>query len=110
VSNLDLAIGGRRYTVACTDGEEAHVSELGGIIDAAITANGLRAQSENRMLLFAALMLADELHTARRDLAQAAARQAEPAPEPQPDPQVERRIEAIAARLEALAQTLDVAP
>lgn len=106
MSNLDLAIGGRRYTVACADGEEAHVSELGEIIDAAITANGLRAQSENRMLLFAALMLADELHAARRDLAQAASG---PQPEPHPDAQIEHRVEAIAARLEALAQTLDVA-
>jgi cell division protein ZapA len=101
VSNLDLAIGGRRYTVACTDGEETHVAELGKIVDAAITANGLRGQSESRMLLYAALMLADELHAARRDLASAAS-----AP-PALDPQTEQRVDAIALRLEALAETLD---
>lgn len=105
MSNLDLTIGGRRYTVACADGEEAHVTELGQIVDAAITANGLRAQSEGRMLLFAALMLADELHEARRELAAAAT-----APSQQPDPQIEQRVDAIALRLEALAQSLDSAP
>jgi len=101
VSNLDLAIGGRRYTIACTDGEETHVAELGQIVDTAITANGLRGQSESRMLLYAALMLADELHAARRDLATAAS-----AP-PAPDPQMEQRVDAIALRLEALAESLD---
>lgn len=102
MSNLDLTIGGRRYTVACASGEEAHVAELGQIVDAAITANGLRAQNETRMLLFAALMLADELHGARRELAEASS-----SPAPQLDRQVERRIDAIALRLEALAQSLD---
>jgi cell division protein ZapA len=100
VSNLDLAIGGRRYAVACSDGEESHVAELGQMVDAAITAHGLRAQNETRMLLFAALMLADELHAARRELA---------VPQPQADPETQRRIDAIAVRLEALAEHLEQA-
>jgi cell division protein ZapA len=111
VSNLDLTIGGRRYTVACASGEEAHVTELGRIVDTAITANGLASQTETRTLLFAALMLADELHEARRELANAAAAPVpQPQAEPQPDPQIEGRVDAIALRLEALAQSLERAP
>jgi cell division protein ZapA len=115
VSNLDLTIGARRYTVACATGEEAHVTELGRIVDTAITANGLGSQTETRTLLFAALMLADELHEARRQLAEAAAAP-EPQPEPEPqsepqlDPQIEQRVDAITLRLEALAQSLERAP
>jgi cell division protein ZapA len=113
VSNLDLTIGGRRYTVACAAGEEAHVTELGRIVDTAITAtittNGLGSQTETRTLLFAALMLADELHEARRQLADVAAAP-EPQPEPQLDPQIEQRVDAITLRLEALAQSLERAP
>ena len=109
--NVTIQIGGSRHVVACRAGEEARVQMLGRMLDDRwAAADRAAAGQPDRAMLFVALMLADELHTARRDLAQAAARQAEPAPEPQPDPQVERRIEAIAARLEALAQTLDVAP
>ncbi len=108
MSNLDLTIGGRRYVVACASGEEAHVTELGQIVDAAITANGLRGQSESRMLLFAALMLADELHAARNELAAAGAEPDAP-PAQRIDPQIEQRVDAIAHRLEALAQHLEQA-
>jgi cell division protein ZapA len=117
VSNLDLTIGARRYTVACAAGEEAHVTELGRLVDTAIAANGLGSQTETRTLLFAALMLADELHEARRQLAEAAAApepqpqpQPEPQSEPQLDPQIEQRVDAITLRLEALAQSLERAP
>jgi cell division protein ZapA len=113
VSNLDLTISARRYTVACAAGEEAHVTELGRIVDTAITANGLGSQTETRTLLFAALMLADELHEARRQLADfvaASEPQPEPQSEPQLDPQIEQRVDAITLRLEALAQSLERAP
>lgn len=100
MSNVQLAIGGRGYTVACADGEEAHVAQLGRIIDGMVTSGGLKAQSEQRMLLYAALMLADELDEARRALAQV----------PQPDPSLGARVEGIADRLEALTRNLEDLP
>jgi cell division protein ZapA len=92
MSNVTLQIGGRAFTVACASGEEAHVGELGRMIDAMITGS-MRTLSEPRMLLFAALMLADELHEART-AAQAAA-------------DAEARAGRIADRLETLAQDLE---
>ncbi len=66
MSNVTLTIGGRHYTVACAAGEEAHIEKLGGAIDAKLQGTpGLSGQSEARTLLFAALLLADELHEAR---------------------------------------------
>ena len=63
MSNVDLEIGGRRIAVACADGEEAHIAALGSMIDAKIAGmGGAAGQSEARMLLFGALLLADELH------------------------------------------------
>jgi cell division protein ZapA len=99
MSNVTLAIGGRTFTVACASGEEDHVAGLGRMISDKITAMGdLSSQSESRMLLFAALLLADELHEATVRSAPAA---------PAPAHGGAQRLEAIAERLENLAASLE---
>lgn len=105
MSNVDLTIGGRQFTVACAEGEESHVIGLGEMIDAKLAAmGGASGQSETRMLLFAALLLADELHDAKSssDDAEPAA----PAP-PALSPESAERLDAIALRLENLATRLE---
>lgn len=62
MSNVTLSIGGRNYTVACASGEEEHVTSLGRAIDAKIQSMGGAGTTESRQLLFAALLLADEVH------------------------------------------------
>lgn len=103
MSNVNLSIGGRSFTVACADGEEGHVAGLGRMIDGKLAAMGeFTGQSETRMLLFAALLLADDLHEAER--------RAEPPapPAPAPAPVVApARLVAIAERLENLAARLE---
>jgi cell division protein ZapA len=61
VSNVALVVGGRSYTVNCAAGEEDHIAELGAMIDGKLTAMGSAGQNETRSLLFAALLLADEV-------------------------------------------------
>lgn len=106
MSNVTLSICGREYTVACAEGEEAHVTGLGKLIDSKLGALGnMAGQSESRQLLFAALLLADELHEGR------------PAPAPAAGPAATGtavsadvyadRLEAIAARLESCASHLE---
>ncbi|MBS0481016.1 MAG: cell division protein ZapA [Proteobacteria bacterium] len=95
MSNLTLQIGGRAYTVACAEGEEAHVSALGRMIAGKVEQIGT-GQSEARQLLFAALILADELHEARSRTAPAG-----------PAPDQAEALEAIAARLEKYAAALE---
>ncbi|MBB4859101.1 cell division protein ZapA [Novosphingobium chloroacetimidivorans] len=109
MSNVVLSIGGRAFTVASADGEEGHVAALGRMIDTVVSTGNLRTQTEPRMLLYAALMLADELHEARQALASVPAT-AEPVPAPvpaEPDPALEERVARIAVRLEAVAQHLE---
>jgi len=99
MSNITLTIGGRSYTVACSDGEEAHIAALGRNIDEKLSAMGSAAgQNESRTLLFAALLLADEVHELKNGPAPAAKGQAEPDA---------AELEAIAARLENLADALE---
>ena len=66
MSNVALTIGGRKFSVACAEGEETHVAALGRLIDGKLRDMGdLATQSEARMLLYAALLLADEVHELR---------------------------------------------
>lgn len=66
MSEVTLTVGGRDYTVACADGEEAHVTQLGDAIDGKLRQlGGSLTNKEAQNLLFAALLLADELHEQR---------------------------------------------
>jgi cell division protein ZapA len=62
VSVVSLAINGKRYDIGCEDGAERQLEALAGVVDAKarqIAAHG--APSETRLMLLAALVLADEL-------------------------------------------------
>lgn len=62
MAEVELTIGGRSHRVSCRDGEEAALRALGRRLDhhapAAIRVSG--APAGERMMLFLALMLADE--------------------------------------------------
>ncbi len=99
MSNVTVIIGGRHYTVACAAGEEAHIEMLGHSIDGKLQGMGnLSGQSEARTLLFAALLLADELHDrGQRDALSVS----------EPDSNVAQALDTLASRLEALAIRLE---
>jgi cell division protein ZapA len=106
MGNVTLSIGGRIFTLASADGEEAHVARLGRLIDEKAAASGAAGQTETRMLLFAALMMADELHELRKRVAEPPA----PAPAPVPagiPPVLAERLGRIASRVENLASLLE---
>ncbi len=101
MSNVVLTIGGRKFTVACADGEEAHIGKLGRMIDERLSALGDTAgQNEVRMLLYAALVLADDLHEAQN------ASTASPSGDFLPSGAA-RRLENIALQMENLAARLE---
>ncbi|OYU35297.1 cell division protein ZapA [Novosphingobium sp. PASSN1] len=109
MSNVTLTIGGRPYTVSAADGEEAHIEMLGRMVaERAARGGGGPGQSEPRMLLFAALMLADELHELHRQMPPPQDTAEQPAA-PEPTAEVIARIETLAARVEALAAHLSEA-
>lgn len=99
MATLDIEVAGRRYDVACRDGEEEHLRSLAAVVDrrAHDAAAALGGLTETRQLLLAALLLADDLKECR-----AGAGLPDPAPAV-PDPAVVEALERLAARLEALA-------
>jgi cell division protein ZapA len=97
MSNVTLDIAGRKFTVACAEGEEAHITMLGRTIDAKLAdMPQIANQSEARALLFAALLLADENHEMKRGGTPAEA-----------GPEAAEGLGALAERLEGLAEQLE---
>ncbi|MEY4160910.1 MAG: hypothetical protein RLZZ136_1531 [Pseudomonadota bacterium] len=99
MSNINLQIGGRSFKVACAPGEEDHITGLGQMIDSKIASMNMAGQTESRMLLFAALLLADEVHEVKHRRADGSA-----PPPPQPDPAI---AAALAEKLETIASALE---
>jgi len=99
MSNVTITIAARRYTIACAVGEEAHIEALGASIDAKLAElPNLAGQSEARLLLYAALLLADEAHEAGKPAGVAVA---------QIEADIAETLESLADRLESVAAQLE---
>ena len=99
MAQVDISVGGRSYQVACRDGEEARLQELGQLVDAR-AADVIRAIGQGnqaRELLMTAMLLADELDEARGVVTELAAEEAR---RTAAVARCAERIDAIAAKLE----------
>lgn len=103
MANIDIEVGGRRYSVACRDGEEEHLRAVAAEVDrrAQDAAKAMGNLPETRQMLFAALLIADEIKEIR-----AGAGIPDPVAPP-PDPAVAEALERLAARVETLADSLE---
>jgi cell division protein ZapA len=100
MANIDIEIAGRRYNVACANGEEDHLRSVAALVDrrARDATQALGSLTEARHLLYAALLLADDVKEARAGSGLA---------EPDPDPEVAEALEGLAGRIEKLADRLE---
>lgn len=109
MSEVTLQVGGRAYTVSCADGEEDHVRHLAAIVDGKLAAMGSNlAPGDAKNLLFAALILADEVEETRQ-ATKPKPEWREAVPSSRFELELARRVEAMADRLEELATTLETA-
>ncbi|WP_226636987.1 cell division protein ZapA [Novosphingobium profundi] len=106
MNNVELVIGGRDFLVGCGPGEEEHVRALGKVIADKVDAANARGLSEARMLLFAALLLADENDELKRSAGTATPVSTDAKP-PEPDPEETARLSRIAEKMEKLADLLE---
>jgi len=123
---VTIEIGGRRFEVACQDGEEHFLRAAANMLDTEATAlaGQIGRLPESRMLLMAGLMLADRtagLEDKVRELENAAAEararieELEERPAPEPDRvevpvvpvSVTDGLAELAARAEAAAEALE---
>ena len=105
MAQVTLRINGYAYTIGCKDGEESHLEAMGAEVSRRI--EGIRAGSgpsgEARMLVMAALLMADDIFELRHKLEVAEAGSGA-AP---PDPQLSRKLSRIAQRAEDIAEDLE---
>ena len=102
MASIEVEIAARKYVVSCRDGEESHLRSVAAIVDrkAQDAAAALGSLTEARQLLFASLLLADEL---KEKGAGSAATPAATAP----DPAIGEALERLALRMESLADRLE---
>jgi cell division protein ZapA len=98
MAEVELSIAGRQYKVGCRDGEEDSLRAAATLVDGKSreALAGLGALSEARQFLFASLLLADQLLDNKPGDAA-----------PRTDPLLASRADALARRLEGLADALE---
>jgi cell division protein ZapA len=63
VGHVDVQINGRKYQIACDDGQEAHLSRLGTYVDNRVSelVAAVGQIGDARLLVMVSLLVADEL-------------------------------------------------
>jgi cell division protein ZapA len=105
MAQVTIRINGYAYIVGCEDGQEAHLEQMAAEIEQRITSiKSIGGQSgEARLLMLAALLLADELHDLRGGMKPVVG----PAPlAREEDSERRAKLRRIAARAEEIAADL----
>jgi cell division protein ZapA len=109
MAEVTLLIGGRQYDVHCRDGEEAQLRHLAAMVDAKAAQTRLSTPglTEVRQLLFAAILLADEVHDLSANVhARQPGLDLPPVNDSVDEEALAKRINGLAERLETLSQRL----
>ncbi len=110
MAQVTVKINGYAHTVICEDGQEGHLQAMAAQVDDRISSIKALGQSgEARLLVLAALLMADELHDLHVEMA-ALRERAAPAPSaavPVIDHGAQLRLSRLADRAEAIASELE---
>jgi cell division protein ZapA len=116
LAQVTVKVNGYAYTVGCEDGQESHLQAMSTQVDSrveSIKALGGNA-GEARLLLLAALLMADEIHDLKIELDLLRRATGQPPrsgsngkSEPQTDPEVAKRLGKLATRAEQIAASLE---
>lgn len=107
MATVTVEINGRPYAVGCADGQEERVRILAKQFDVHVrqVAGDVGHVGDIRLFLMAALVLADELHEVRMSGGTGLV-SADAASAPLSDTGVAEALNAVAARIEKIAQSL----
>ncbi len=110
MGQVTVRVGGYSHPVSCEDGQEAHLLALAAEVDRRVgSVKAMGGQfGEGRLLLLAALLLADEVHDLKVEVSQAqASLQTAARTGVVPDPRLAQRLSQVAARIEGIASGLE---
>jgi len=108
MSQVSVEINGRSYQIACDDGQEAHLSRLGGYIDNRVQEliAAVGQVGDARLLVMVSLLLADELSDAYAELKVASTNDGAAARLDREET-LTTALESVAARIENIAESLE---
>ena len=103
MSEVEVAINGRNYQVACDDGQEAHLAELGEYVDRRVKqlVTAVGQVGDSRLLVMVSLMIADELAETYADLKKITSESEPSVSSEQLEERAAEIVDAAAARIEA---------
>jgi cell division protein ZapA len=112
MAQVAVKVNGYAYTVGCEDGQEAHLQAMAAQVDSRI--DSIKALGGNsgevRLLLLAALLMADEIHDIRIEmdaLREAAGRPRSTSSDAKAEADMAKRLGKLATRAEQIAATLE---
>ncbi len=102
MAQVDVAINGRNYRVACDDGQEDHLRQLAEYVDRRVMelVGSVGQIGEARLVVMASLLIADELSESFASLE---------AGDPEAEERLAQATDAVAERIETIAAGLEAA-
>ena len=107
MAQVEVTINGRNYQIACDDGQEAHLAQLGEYIDKRVQelVSAVGQVGDSRLLVMTSLLLADELSETYADRKELPALRTPPYP-PRRWKRLAGIVDAATARIEAVTRDL----
>jgi cell division protein ZapA len=108
LAQVTVKINGYSYTVGCEDGQEGHLVAMAAQVESRIDSiKALGSSSgEQRLLVLAALLMADELHDTKVEIDTLRGLLAEKT-KSKPEAETARKVSKLAARAEQIANGLE---
>lgn len=116
MARVSITINANTYDIACADGEEQHILDLAGVLDGRVgeLVAAIGQAGESRLLAMAGLLMADEMAELKEEI-QRLRVEAEVTPAAAPaapsidEDRVASVMEALAERIESIAQRVEQA-
>jgi cell division protein ZapA len=109
MAQVTIRINGYAYTVGCADGQEPHLEAMAGEVDQRIEKikAAMGQSGESRLLVLAALMMADELHDLKAEFGTMRKQLAKAESSAGSDGKLGRRLGKLAQKAEEIAAGLE---
>ena len=112
MGQVRVQVNGRSYPITCEDGEEDHLRQLGGYLDAIVKGltdklgSGMGQISDTHLLVMASLTIADELSDTYKKIEEEGL-PVLPVPADADETAFAQAIDGMAERLESVAERLE---
>lgn len=111
MAQVDVTINGRDYQIACDDGQEDHLAQLGEYVDRRVKelATTVGQVGDSRLLVMVSLLIADELAETFAGLKKASTVAENTVSAEQVEKKFVEIVDAAAARIETVTDSISVA-